>query len=94
MPLKDAIIEDDGFDAVATFDGDESEFGTTRKGEPYLLVRDVTVDTGQEIVQRTIMAFGPAITTARALLVPGRPVQLRLRDAGSIMKVVEMEQAA
>jgi hypothetical protein len=93
MPLKEAIM-DDGFDAVATFDGDESEYGTTRKGEPYLLVRNVTVDTGQEIVERTVMAFGPAIAPAKALLVPGRPTALRLRDAGSIMKVVSPAEAA
>jgi hypothetical protein len=40
------------------------------------------------------MAFGDAIVPARELLFPGRPVRLRLRDAGSIMKVVVPATAA
>ena len=70
------------------------EYGTSRHGEPYLIVRGVSVDTGDEVVDRTVMAFGDAIEPARALLVPGRPVGLRLRDAGSIMKVVAHARSA
>jgi hypothetical protein len=92
MQPADAV-EDAGFQATAVFDGDESFFGTTRKGEPYLLVKGVDVDTGQERITRTVMAFGPAIEQAKALLHPGRPVQLMLRDAGSIMKVVDRKAA-
>lgn len=88
MALDEMNGTDEGFDAVATFDGDESKYGTSRKGEPYLMVRGVAVDTGDEIVQRTVMAFGDAMAPAKELLFPGRPVRLRLRDAGSIMKVV------
>lgn len=88
MPLNDANAGDGGFEATAVFDGDESEYGTTRKGEPYLLIRSVTIDTGQEVVERSVMAFGGAMRTAEPLLFPGRPVVIRLRDAGSIMKVV------
>lgn len=94
MPLKNAKAEDEGFDATAVFDGDESEYGETTKGEPYLLVRGVVIDTGQETVERTVMAFGPAIASAERLLFPGRAVKLRLRDAGSIMKVVATATAA
>lgn len=94
MALEKMDGTDEGFDAVATFDGDESEYGTSRKGEPYLMVRGVAVDTGDEIVQRTVMAFGDAIIPARELLFPGRPIRLRLRDAGSIMKVVGPAAAA
>lgn len=94
MALEKMDGTDGGFDAVATFDGDESEYGTSRKGEPYLMVRGVAVDTGDEIVQRTVMAFGDAIVPARELLFPGRPIRLRLRDAGSIMKVVGPAAAA
>jgi hypothetical protein len=88
MPLNDANAGDGGFEATAVFDGDESEYGTTTKGEPYLQIRGVTVDTGQEIVERSVMAFGPGVRIAEPLLFPGRPVSIRLRDAGSIMKVV------
>ena len=94
MALDEMDGTDEGFDAVATFDGDDSDYGTSRKGEPYLVVRGVAVDTGDEIVQRTVMAFGDAIVPARELLFPGRPVRLRLRDAGSIMKVVVPATAA
>lgn len=86
--------EDGGFDAVAVFDGDECERGVTSKGDPFLLIRNVVVDTGYETVERTVMAFGPAIATAEPMLHPGRPVAIRLRDAGSIMKVVEPRAAA
>ena len=94
MPLNDVNAGDEGFDATAVFDGDESEYGTTRKGEPYLLIRGVTIDTGQEIVERSVMAFGIAVKDAEPLLFPGRPVAIRLRDAGSIMKVVAQAMTA
>ncbi len=86
---------DAAFDAVATFDGNESKFGDTVDGAPYLLIRGVTVDTGDEIVERTVMAFGAdEIRVARSLLSPGTPVRIRLRCAGPVMKVAIPDAAA
>jgi len=75
------------YPATLEFDGGEMEISETREGVPYAIFRDVTVDTGYEIRQRTVMAFGEAMDRIEPLRTPGARVTLDVYDSGRVVKV-------
>lgn len=76
------------FEAQLTFDGDEMEQDSTSRGEPYIRFANVNVDTGYEVVDRTVMAFGENIEAAKDLAFPKRPVKLLIEDRGRTFVIV------
>lgn len=73
--------------ATLEFDGGEMEVSETKEGVPYIVFRDVTVDTGYEIQQRTVMAFGDAMERVHGLRTPGVRVTVDVYESGRIIKV-------
>lgn len=74
---------------TAQVEGYEPEMGTASNGSDYVCLRDATVTTEFETIQRTVMAFGqPAAHLARLLADSGEvAVTLELFQAGPILKV-------
>lgn len=75
------------YPAALEFDGGEMEVSETKEGVPYIVFRDVTVDTGYEIQQRTVMAFGEAMERVRELRTPGVRITVDVFDSGRVIKV-------
>lgn len=82
------------YPATLTFDGDEMEVSETRDGTPYAIFRNVTVETDDETVERTVMAFGAAMERVAPLRTPGVRVTLDVFDSGRVVKVVGEEARA
>jgi hypothetical protein len=76
------------YPATLTFDGDEMEVAETRDGTPYIIFRNVVVETDDETVERTVMAFGEAMERVAPLRMPGARVTLDVFDSGRVVKVV------
>ena len=80
--MVDLTIDSDAnrvtYPATLIFDGDEMEVSETRDGTPYAIFRNVTVETDDETVERTVMAFGAAMER----------VTLDVFDSGRVVKVV------
>lgn len=81
------------YPATLVFDGDELEVAETREGVPYVVFRGVQVDTGYEVVERTVMAFGDAMTIAEPLRTPGAHVRLDVFDSGRVIKIAGENEA-
>ena len=76
----------------ATLQVDEFEIGTTVTGDPYLCMRDATVVTEYETVQRTVMAFGDPSKRLASDLAEGRPLLVIVHESGRVMKVDEVRR--
>lgn len=74
----------------ATLAVDEFEVGTTVRGEPYVTMRDVTVTTEYEVVQKTVLAFGDPSERVTGALREGRPLRVMIHESGPVMKVDEV----
>lgn len=77
----------------ATLQVDEFEIGTTTAGDPYLCMRDATVVTEYETIQRTVMAFGDPSKRLASNLAEGRPIHVIVHESGRIMKVDEVRES-
>ena len=74
----------------AVLEVDEFEVGETKSGDPYVVMRDVTVTTEFEVVQRTVMAFDEASEEVASALARGIPMRVMAYEAGPVLKVAEM----
>lgn len=74
----------------ATLAVDEFEVGTTVRGDQYVTMRDVTVTTEYETVQKTVLAFGDPSERVASALREGRPLRVMVHESGRVMKVDEV----
>lgn len=79
---------------VIPADAEPYETGTASNDSDYVCLRDATVVTEDETIQRTVMAFDAESSRLLEMLDQGGPLHLELFHRGGILKVAAFAQAA